>query len=274
MSDSSGLECRSISKHYASGSEMRHVIDGLSFSVKPGEFAVVVGPSGCGKTTLLRCMSGLTGLDSGSVVINGEEVHDVPKNVAVVFQEYNKSLYPWMTLEANVQFPLRGLPKGAALERSREALSRVGLLDSANFYPWQVSGGMQQRAAIARALALRASLVIMDEPFASVDALTRLHLETMLLDIWTEMQFTAVMVTHDIEEAIFLADRVFVLSGRPTRLLAEIPVDLPRPRDAVSTKALPEFLELRKKILGLIEGVNAGAVTSQPSARQSASRDA
>src|SRR5690606_28531606 len=223
-----------------------------------GEFAVILGPSGCGKTTLLRTLSGLLPVDHGEVRVDGHVVRDVPDDVAVVFQEYNKSLFPWLTLERNVRFALRGLGKAQARERARAALRRVGLAESAQQYPWQVSGGMQQRAAIARALACHANLVIMDEPFASVDALTRIHLELMLLDIWTESRFTVVFVTHDIEEAVLLADRIFVLSSRPARVKDEIVVGLPRPRDPIATKALPRFQQLRERIFDLIEGA-AGA---------------
>lgn len=249
------LECLEIFKSFPAGPQQRAVLRGVSLTVEASQFAVVLGPSGCGKTTLLRCLSGLIAPDSGQVTINGRPVRGVPDNVAVVFQEYNKSLFPWMTLERNVRFGLPGLGKKAARERAAHALERVGLSESADFYPWQVSGGMQQRAAIARALAREAKLLIMDEPFASVDALTRIHLENMLLDIWRESRFTVVFVTHDVEEAIYLADRVVVLSGRPTHVRDEFAVRLPRPRDPVETKALPEFRELHRKAFGLIEGM-------------------
>src|SRR5690606_5187762 len=201
MSSGASLECRDLVKSFPTPAGERRVIEHLSMRVEPGEFAVILGPSGCGKTTLLRTLSGLLPVDHGEVRVDGHVVRDVPDDVAVVFQEYNKSLFPWLTLERNVRFALRGLGKAQARERARAALRRVGLAESAQQYPWQVSGGMQQRAAIARALACHANLVIMDEPFASVDALTRIHLELMLLDIWTESRFTVVFVTHDIEEA-------------------------------------------------------------------------
>jgi NitT/TauT family transport system ATP-binding protein len=237
----------------------REVIGGLDLSISAGEFAVVLGPSGAGKTTLLRCLSGLAPATSGTVEIDGRPVRGVPRDVAVVFQDYNRSLYPWLTLERNVMFGLRGMPRQRARTRAREALARVGLADAADLHPWEVSGGMQQRAAIARAIAAEAGLVIMDEPFASVDALTKVHLEQLLLTIWNETPFTCVFVTHDIEEAVYLADRLYVLSPRPSTLREEIVVDLPRPRDPIATKALPRFQELRTHVYGLIEGVGAPA---------------
>jgi NitT/TauT family transport system ATP-binding protein len=196
---------------------------------------------------------------AGQVEIDGRRVSGVAEDVAVVFQEYNRSLYPWMTLEENVRFGLRGVSKSQAKLRAATALDRVGLSDSLKMYPWQVSGGMQQRTAIARALAAEAGLVIMDEPFASVDALTKIHLEQLLLKIWGETPFTCVFVTHDIEEAVYLADRLFVLSPRPSRLREEIVVDLPRPRDPVTTKALPEFQRIRQQAFALIEGYTTTA---------------
>ena len=247
------LECKNVHKSFRSSQTARHVIDDLSLRVDGGEFAVILGPSGCGKTTLLRMFSGLLAPDLGEVRIRKEAVRGVPRDVAVVFQEYNKSLFPWLTLERNVRFALHGLPRAVAKERALRALEQVGLDESAQHYPWQVSGGMQQRTAIARALACQAKLVIMDEPFASVDALTRIQLEKMLLSIWRTVRFTVVFVTHDIEEAVFLADRIFVLSGRPTSVKEEIVVDLPRPRDPLTTKALPRFHELRARAFTLID---------------------
>lgn len=245
------LECVDLVKSFNN----RPVIEGLTLSIAAGEFAVVLGPSGAGKTTLLRCLSGLMAPTSGEVLIDGKVVTDVPPDVAVVFQEYNKSLYPWLTLEGNVGFGLDGISKQEAKRRTAEALERVGLGDAARLHPFEVSGGMQQRAVIARALARQSGLVIMDEPFASVDALTKIHLEQLLLDIWAETPFTCVFVTHDIEEAVYLADRLFVLSERPTRLRKEFSVDLPRPRDQVTTKEDPDFHAIRHEAFGLIEGV-------------------
>ncbi len=271
VSDGVSLECRDLAKNFTAGSTQRVVLQGLSLAVNPSEFTVILGPSGCGKTTMLRCLSGLIAPDSGSVTIDGRPVKGVPTDVAVVFQEYNKSLFPWMSLDKNIRFGLHGLDKRTAIERSARALERVQLSESADLYPWQVSGGMQQRAAIARALAREAKLLIMDEPFASVDALTRLHLENMLLDIWQESRFTVVFVTHDIEEAIYLADRVIVLSGRPTHVRDEIVVDLPRPRHPVETKGLPRFRELHRRAFDLIEGATP-ARASEPARAAGADR--
>jgi NitT/TauT family transport system ATP-binding protein len=259
MSNLVGLESRGLVKSFGG----RPVIGGLDLHIRPGEFSVVLGPSGAGKTTLLRCLSGLLPATSGDISINGRPVTGVPPEVAVVFQDYSKSLYPWKTLKENVLFAVRKLDKKEAQDRAVTALERVGLADAADLFPWQVSGGMQQRATLARALVSQAPLVIMDEPFASVDALTKIHLEELLLSLWAETPFTCIFVTHDIEEAVFMGDRIFVLSGRPTKLLEEYEVDLPRPRDHIHTKSLARFAELREKTFNLIEG--SGTVTTRSS---------
>jgi NitT/TauT family transport system ATP-binding protein len=170
----------------------------------------------------------------------------------VVFQEYNRSLFPWLSVDRNVRFPLKGVPKAEADERVGDALRVVGLEDFAGHYPWQLSGGMQQRVAIARSVAAQAEILLMDEPFASVDAQTRISLEMMLLELWDRLSISVLFVTHDIEEAILLSDRVLVLSQRPSSVIAEIDVDLPRPRDQLKTKELPRFLELREEIYALV----------------------
>jgi NitT/TauT family transport system ATP-binding protein len=247
------LATRGLTKAF----EGRPVIQGLDIDVAPGEFAVVLGPSGCGKTTLLRLLSGLATPTGGDVEIGGAPVAGVPDGVAVVFQDYSKSLYPWLTLEENVRYGMLGRPKAEARRRAATALERVGLADAAELHPWQVSGGMQQRACIARAIAMEAGLVVMDEPFASVDALTKIHLEQLLLELWTERPFTCLFVTHDIEEAVFLADKLIVLSGRPTSVREVFTVDLPRPRHPLETKKFPEFARLREAAFNLIEGVGA-----------------
>jgi NitT/TauT family transport system ATP-binding protein len=224
----------------------------VTFSLHEGEFVSIVGPSGAGKTTLLRTVSGLTSPDSGTVTHRGEAVRDVPGWLSIVFQEYNKTLFPWLSVRKNVLLSVRSLPKGEAAARTAEALGLVGLSDFAERYPWELSGGMQQRVALARAMASRPELLLMDEPFASVDALTRANLEDMVQRLWREAGFAALLVTHDIGEAVYLSDRVLCLSARPSTVLAEIPIDLPRPRDR-ATRGLPRYHELTETVLSYIQ---------------------
>jgi NitT/TauT family transport system ATP-binding protein len=231
-----------------------HALSGVSLSVREGEFVSVVGPSGCGKTTLLRCLSGLMAPSSGTVTLHGERVTSVPKDLTLVFQDYGRSLYPWLKVRANVDFPLRdaGLGKAERIARVERALADVGLEAHTEKYPRQLSGGMQQRVAIARALAYEPALLLMDEPYASVDAQTRASLEDMLLSVWARRRKTVMFVTHDIDESVYLADRVIVLSKSPAHVIADLLVDIPRPRDQIETKSLPRFVELRAEVARLI----------------------
>lgn len=233
------------------GDRTQAILD-LGFSLKEREFLVIVGPSGCGKTTLLRLVANLIRPDRGQVLYRGQAAAGVPPWLSVVFQDYTRSLFPWLTVEGNVRFPLKGLDRRQAVRKAREALELVRLLEFAGHYPWQLSGGMQQRVAIARALASGSDLLLMDEPFASVDAQTRIGLEAMLLRLWENLGLTVLFVTHDIEEAIFMADRVLVLSARPATVLAELHIDLPRPRDEIQTKALPAFQQYRRRVFEMI----------------------
>lgn len=249
------VEVTGLRKTFRSGSgQLTPAIDQLDLVQRSDEFVAIVGPSGCGKTTLLRCLTGLLQPDEGTVRYGGEDVTgQVPRSVSVVFQEYNRSLFPWLTVVENVRFPFRNLPKQEGRDRALQALKRVHLEDVPNAFPWQLSGGMQQRVAIARAIASEPRFLLMDEPFASVDAQTRLSLERMTLEIFHELELAVLLVTHDIDEAIFMADRVLVLSHRPCRIVSEISVELDRPRDEVETRALPEFQTYRREIHGLIQ---------------------
>jgi NitT/TauT family transport system ATP-binding protein len=233
------------------GSSTEAIAD-LTFTAAQGEFVALVGPSGCGKTTMLRCLSGLDRPSAGLIRIAGTPVNGVLRSLAVVFQEYTRSLFPWLSVRRNVEFGLHDLARSERASRSEDALRHVGLVEFAGHYPWQLSGGMQQRVAIARAIASRPLLLLMDEPFASVDAQTRSQLESMLLDLWREFGWTVLFVTHDIDEAIFMADRVLVLSRRPSRILRAVTVALDRPRDQIETRARPEFQQYRKDITSLI----------------------
>ncbi len=244
---------------------MLEVSRDVSFSLRAGEFISIVGPSGAGKTTLLRAISGLIPIDGGSVTHRGEPVRSVPAWMSIVFQEYNKSLFPWLSVRKNVLLPVRKLAKADADERIDEALRLVGLADFASQYPWELSGGMQQRVALARAMVSRPELLLMDEPFASVDALTRTNLEDMVQELWRKLGFAGLLVTHDINEAVYLSDRVLCLSSRPSRVLAEIEIDLPRPRDR-HTRALPAFHALSERVLSYIEHPESAGAEDLPSA--------
>lgn len=226
------------------------VLDGVSLTVEPGAFVAIVGPSGSGKSTLLRLVAGLLTPTAGAVRIDGSVVRGVPDALALVFQDYGRSLFPWLTVAGNVALPLRHLGLSAADRERRvgDALGEVGLAGAGDRYPWQLSGGMQQRAAIARAIAYRPRILLMDEPFASVDAQTRADLQDLALSVWRAHESTVLFVTHDIDESIYLADRVVVLSQPPARVEAEVAVDLPRPRDQVETRASAAFVSLRADI--------------------------
>ncbi|WP_432989828.1 ABC transporter ATP-binding protein [Dactylosporangium sp. CA-233914] len=243
-----------VTKQYTVGNSTVEAIRDIGFTVADGEFICIVGPSGAGKTTLLRCMCGLLRCTSGSIRLNGTEVCGPPRQLACVFQEYSRSLMPWLTVEHNVGLPLKNkVPSRAERgRRVRSALAQVGLDGFGKRYPWQLSGGMQQRVAIARALAYEPEILLLDEPFASVDAQTRADLEDLVLRVHVTSGITMVLVTHDIDEAVYLADRVVALSARPSTVLETIDVPLPRPRDQIATKADPRFAELRTQVLGLI----------------------
>jgi len=252
-----------LSKSYSvKGADVQIIAD-LTFDVAAGEIVSIVGPSGIGKTTLLKCLTGLQSITSGSARIDGKPIDGPPEEMALVFQEYTRSLMPWLTVEKNVRLPLKHLrlPKSEADERVRAALASVGLSQAVDRFPWQLSGGMQQRVAIARALAYRPEVLVMDEPFASVDAQTRFELEDLCLKIRDEFGMTIMLVTHDIDESVYLSDRVVVLGHRPAIVTRIVDIDLPEPRDQISTRAMHEFAELRTEIFELIR---AGAIPAQP----------
>jgi NitT/TauT family transport system ATP-binding protein len=248
------VSLRHVRKVYPGAAGPRVALADITFDVARGEFACVVGPSGAGKTTLLRCLAGLMAPTSGDALFEGAPLRSVPAGIGVVFQDYGRSLYPWLTVAHNVDLPLRvrGVRRSARAERVAEVLASVGLADAGRQYPWQLSGGMQQRVAIARALAYRPDLLLMDEPFASVDAQTRFELEDLILRVRDEFGVTVVFVTHDIDEAIYLADRIVVVSKSPGVVTEIVDITLPRPRDQIATKADEAFARHRKHILGLV----------------------
>ncbi|MGF9648328.1 ABC transporter ATP-binding protein [Pseudarthrobacter oxydans] len=226
------------------------VLGDINVAVRAGEFMCIVGPSGAGKTTLLQCLSGLTNPTKGKVLLRGREITEPPAEMAIVFQDYSRSLMPWLSVIDNVMLPLRSAVKDKAKRKDKamEALVEVGLKDHVDKYPWQLSGGMQQRVAIARALAYAPAIVLMDEPFASVDAQTRGDLEDLTLRLKNHLGITIVLVTHDIDEAVYLADRVLVLGKKPTQVVDLIETHLGEQRDQITTKATREFADLRTRV--------------------------
>jgi NitT/TauT family transport system ATP-binding protein len=250
------LKVTHLRKVYGSGETATEAIADLSFEVSKGEFVCIVGPSGAGKTTLLKTVSGLMAPTAGEVELAGERVSGPPERMALVFQDYSRSLYPWMKVGENVAFPLRRkkLSKAQRNEAVEHAVESVGLASAIDKYPWQLSGGMQQRVAIARGLAYQPEVLLMDEPFASVDAQTRADLEDLVLSVRHEYGVTVLFVTHDIDESVYMGDRVVILTPRPSRVQEVLEVDLPRPRDQVATKEMPEFAHLRAHVYRAIKG--------------------
>jgi NitT/TauT family transport system ATP-binding protein len=245
------LEVERLSKGYRQlNGETTTAIEDISCRVNAGEFVSFVGPSGCGKTTLLMLIAGLLAPTSGRIVLKGHDVNGPPPNLVLVFQEFNKSLFAWRSVLGNVLFGLeaKGKYSGPAEPRARALLELVGLKGFEKHYPWELSGGMQQRVAIARALAYEPELLLMDEPFGSLDALTRLELEDTLLKLWEELGTTILFITHDIEEAIYLSDRIWLLSRRPSKIITELEIDFARPRNQITTRGETHFMELRNAI--------------------------
>jgi NitT/TauT family transport system ATP-binding protein len=228
---------------------LRDILHDVSFRIARGEILTICGVSGTGKTSLLRVLAGLTAPTRGRVTFRGTPIDGPQDSVALVFQDYSNALLQWRTVARNVSLGIERTLYGAALnERIAESLRLVGLENSAGDYPWQLSGGMQQRVQIARALALRPNVLLMDEPFAALDAMTKASLQDELLRVRAQTGASIVFITHDIDEAVYLGDRVAVLSGMPGTIARTFDVDLPRPRDQIMTRELPKFLQLRHQI--------------------------
>jgi NitT/TauT family transport system ATP-binding protein len=251
------IEAKSIHMDYQTPSGVKHVLQDVNFSLNQGEFASIVGPSGVGKTTLLRLLTGLMTPTTGSIEFKGQKVTAPPAGLSVVMQDYTRSLMPWLTVEKNISLPLKkmGMSKSDQQETIESVLKEVGLKGAQKNYPWQLSGGMQQRVAIARAIAVRPQLLIMDEPFASVDAQTRFDLEDLVLKVRDDFKITTAMVTHDIDEAVYLSDKVIVLYGSPASVKEIIDVRLPFPRNQIDTRSNDEFTELRTNIYEQVRGI-------------------
>ncbi|MDL5204874.1 ABC transporter ATP-binding protein [Streptomyces sp. ALI-76-A] len=259
------LDVRGLKKVYEGSGRRVEAVRDLTFTVAAGELVCLVGPSGCGKTTLLKCMGGLLAPTAGEVLLEGRKVTGPPPGMAFVFQEYGRSLFPWMRVGENVELPLKqkkDLGKARRRELVADALRSVDLADAAGAYPWQLSGGMQQRVAIARALAYEPRVLLMDEPFAAVDAQTRADLEDLVRRLWRERGITILFVTHDIDEAVYLGERVVVLSASPTVVQEQLKVDLPDERDQLHTRVAPRFAELRTHVYEQIQAAKRGTTVS------------
>ncbi|GAB3283600.1 ABC transporter ATP-binding protein [Microbacterium lacusdiani] len=254
------LSVRGLKKVYETDGGPIEAVRDLTFDLGRNELTCLVGPSGSGKTTLLKCIAGLLEPTAGEVVLDGRRVTGPPKKMAVVFQEYGRSLFPWLRVADNVELPLKnaGVPKAKRAELVAEALDSVGLSHVPRSYPWQLSGGMQQRVAIARAIAYQPEVLLMDEPFAAVDAQTRADLEDLVRSIRERLGVTVLFVTHDIDESVYLGSRVIILSSSPTVIQEDLVIDLPDQRDQLETRALPRFTELRHHVYEQIQLAKRG----------------
>ena len=254
------LSVRDVTKAFSRGARRVVALDGVTVEARRGEFLTVVGPSGCGKSTLLHIIGGFETATSGDVEVDGKPVTGAGRDRGMVFQK--ATLFPWMSIERNVAWPLdvAGVGKSDARDRARELLELVGLHGFADAYPGELSGGMQQRAALARTLAMEPALLLMDEPFGALDAQTRELMQEELNRIWQESGTTVVFITHDINEAVFLGDRVVVMSGRPGQVIDDVRIELPRPRSA-ETKGSKEFGDYHLHLWSLLRGEAAKAET-------------
>jgi NitT/TauT family transport system ATP-binding protein len=254
------LEVSGLRKVSEDASRTVEAIRDVSFAVGAGELVCIVGPSGAGKTTLLKCIAGLLTPTAGGVVVEGTPVVGPPPAMAVVFQEYGRSLFPWMSVHDNVMLPLKqkNMPAARRDKLVGDALAAVDLKGVETAYPWQLSGGMQQRVAIARAVAYEPHVLLMDEPFAAVDAQTRADLEDLIRVLWRRLRVTVLFVTHDIDESVYLGQRVMVMSQAPTVIMEDVAIDLPDERTQLETRSMARFGELRKHIYSQIQLAKQG----------------
>jgi NitT/TauT family transport system ATP-binding protein len=259
---SASVAIRDLSKTFPGARGPVHVLDRVSLDLAPNEFVSLVGTSGCGKSTLLAILAGLQEADEGAVLLDGEAIHGPGLDRGMVPQSY--TLLPWLDARRNIEFALKEAGHGAAEARrvADEHLALVGLTRFAEAYPSQLSGGMKQRVAIARALSYRPKVLLMDEPFGALDALTRHQMQALLTRVWERHRLTVLFITHDVEEAVYLSDRVLVMSNAPGRIKTVVPVPLPRPRDP-DLIASPEFIAIERAVL---ESIRAEARRLEPDA--------
>ncbi len=249
------IEVRDAGKSFFVNQKTLTVFRNLSYSIREGSFLSIVGPSGCGKSTLLKLIAGLDAPTSGEIRFEGRKVTGPAEGMIYVFQQYTKSIFPWRTVIENIDFGLQShkkLPRNQARERCMEYIRLVGLEGYENHFPYQLSGGMQQRVVIARALICEPRVLLMDEPFSAVDALTRAILQELILKIWDTIPVTILFVTHDVEEAVFLSSHIFSLTKAPATIHEDVDIDLAWPRDPVKTRAEPRFTEIRQKLFASI----------------------
>lgn len=251
------ISCKNLNKIYRSKRSETFALKDINMDIADNEFICVVGPSGCGKSTLLRIFAGLDEATSGDVMLDERVMTGPGADRGMVFQAY--TLFPWLTVENNIRFglKLKKLAKPAADDIVEKYLNLVGLTDFRNRLPKELSGGMKQRVAIARALANNPEVLLMDEPFGALDPDTKGNMQLQLRELWEKEKHTVIFITHDIEEAVFLSQRVYVMSSRPGRIVADIPVDLPARRD-LELKDTPEFIQIRKKIHSLLHSGDFG----------------
>lgn len=249
------LRVRSLAKRYESGRGVVQALEDVDLDIHPGEFVAVVGASGCGKSTLLRILAGLDTYDSGDAIFEGRPITKPDASRAVVFQHYG--LLPWRTVQANVELGLQiqKVPREERAERARAAIARVGLTKFSDHYPAQLSGGMQQRVGLARALTKRPRLLLMDEPFAAVDLQTRERLQEELLQVWREVRCATMFITHGIDEAVFLSDRVVVMKPSPGRVIGIVDIDIPRPRIGDEVRTSSAFAKYCNEVRTLLHSV-------------------
>jgi NitT/TauT family transport system ATP-binding protein len=253
---------RGIDVSFGNGRTAVRAVQDINLDVESGEFLSILGPSGCGKSTLIGAVAGFTPPSAGELLVDGQRILRPGADRGVVFQQH--TLFPWKTVLGNVEFGLkmRGVAARERREQAREILDEVGLGDFLHQYPAQLSGGMQQRVSLARVLVNRPRVLLMDEPFSALDAQTRLQMQEMLLELWTHHRMTVIFVTHDIDEAIFLSDRVVVISPRPGRIRAELPIPLDRPRSAEALTTT-EFMQIKRQCMELIRPENRRPVVKE-----------
>ena len=260
MSAQSGhVDVRDVSISFSARGSVIEAVKGVSLQVQPGEFVSLIGPSGCGKSTLLNAVAGFTDIDAGALLLDGAPIEGPGSDRGVVFQQY--SLFPWMTVRKNVEFGLKmkGISQSQRETQARTLLGLTGLLAFENHYPSQLSGGMKQRVGIVRALATSPQVLLMDEPFGALDSQTRSVMQEILTNMWQRLRLSVLFITHDIEEAIFLSDRIYVMTARPGRVKAELKVPLPRPRKPEMMESA-EFVALMRTIKALIRDESLAAM--------------